>query len=116
MVAEADDQLMETFFADGTLSQEQLTAGLRSATLAGKLFPLVCTSGMHAIGIQPLLDAIVELRAESCRARFPRRRRRGPRDVRRRVGHSALFGFRVEDHRGSLRRPHHDAARRDRAR
>jgi elongation factor G len=59
MVAEADEQLMESFFAEGTLSQEQLVAGLRSATIAGKLFPLLCTSGLHAIGIQPLLDAIV---------------------------------------------------------
>ena len=40
MVAEADEQLMETFFAEGTLTQEQLVAGLRTATMAGKLFPL----------------------------------------------------------------------------
>ncbi|HEX5108273.1 MAG TPA: elongation factor G [Vicinamibacterales bacterium] len=59
MVAEADDQLMESFFAEGTLSQEQLVSGLRTATIAGKIFPLLCTSGMHAIGMQPLLDAIV---------------------------------------------------------
>src|SRR5262245_43948638 len=59
MVAEADDQLMESFFAEGTLTQEQLVSGLRSATIAGKIFPLLCTSGMHAIGMQPLLDAIV---------------------------------------------------------
>jgi elongation factor G len=59
MVAEADEELMESFFAEGTLSQEQLVAGLRSATMAGKIFPLLCTSAMHAIAIQPLLDAIV---------------------------------------------------------
>jgi elongation factor G len=59
MVAEADEQLMETFFAEGTLTQEQLVSGLRAATMAGKIFPLLCTSGLHAIGIQPLLDAIV---------------------------------------------------------
>jgi elongation factor G len=59
MVAEADEQLMELFFAEGTLSQEQLVAGLKSATMAGKMYPLVCTSGLHATGIQPLLDAIV---------------------------------------------------------
>jgi elongation factor G len=59
MVAEADEQLMETFFAEGTLTQEQLMQGLRTATQAGKIFPLVCTSGLHTIGIQPLLDAIV---------------------------------------------------------
>jgi len=59
MVAEADEQLMETFFAEGTLTQEQLVSGLRAATMAGKIFPLLCTSGLHAVGIQPLLDAIV---------------------------------------------------------
>jgi elongation factor G len=59
MVAEADEQLMETFFAEGTLTQEQLLDGLRSATMAGKLFPLLCTSATHATGMQPLLDAIV---------------------------------------------------------
>ena len=58
-VAEADEGLMETFFAEGTLTQEQLMSGLRAATVAGRLFPLVCTSGLHVIGIQPLLDALV---------------------------------------------------------
>ena len=59
MVAEADEALMETFFAEGSLTQEQLVAGLRAATMAGKMFPLLCTSATHAVGIQPLLDAIV---------------------------------------------------------
>ena len=59
MVAEADETLMETFFEEGTLTQEQLVAGLRTATVGGRLFPLVCTSGLHMIGIQPLLDAVV---------------------------------------------------------
>src|SRR6185436_9137202 len=59
MVAEADEQLMETFFAEGTLTQEQLVGGLRSATMAGKIYPLLCTSGLHAVGGQPLLDAII---------------------------------------------------------
>ena len=59
MVAEVDEQLMETFFAEGTLTQEQLVSGLRTATMAGKIYPLLCTSGQHATAIQPLLDAIV---------------------------------------------------------
>jgi elongation factor G len=59
MVAEADEQLMETFFAEGTLTQDQLVSGLRAATMAGKLFPLLCTSATHATGMQPLLEAIV---------------------------------------------------------
>jgi elongation factor G len=59
MVAEADEALMEKFFEAGTLTQEQLVAGLRSATGAGKIFPLVCASSLMNVGIQPLLDAIL---------------------------------------------------------
>jgi elongation factor G len=59
MVAEADDALMEKFFEAGTLTQEELVAGLRNATRAAKVFPLVCTSGAANIGVQTLLDAII---------------------------------------------------------
>jgi elongation factor G len=59
MVAEADEQLMEKFFDAGTLTQEELVSGLKSATHAGKIFPLVCTSGLMNLGVPPLLDAIV---------------------------------------------------------
>src|SRR5918993_2221007 len=59
MVAEADESLMEMFFAEGTLTQDQLVSGLRAATVAGRLFPLVCTSGLHVIGVQPLLDTLM---------------------------------------------------------
>lgn len=58
MVAEADDSLMEKFFEAGTLTQEELVRGLKTAVNAGKVFPLVCTSGMANIGIQALLDAV----------------------------------------------------------
>jgi len=71
MVAEADEQLMETFFSEGTLTQEQLVQGLRTATMASKIFPLVCTSGLHAIGIQPLLDAIVSYVPSPAERDFP---------------------------------------------
>ena len=59
MVAEADDALMERFFESGTLSQDELLSGLRTATLAGRIFPLVCASGLLNVGVQPLLDALV---------------------------------------------------------
>jgi elongation factor G len=58
MVAEADEKLMERFFEAGTLTDEELVAGLRSATTAGTIFPLVCVSALLNIGVQPLLDAI----------------------------------------------------------
>jgi elongation factor G len=59
MVAEADDALMEKFFEAGTLTQEELTAGLARAVRAGRLFPVFCASGLRNIGVQPLADAIV---------------------------------------------------------
>src|SRR5712691_10131499 len=71
MVAEADEQLMEKFFSEGTLTQDELAQGLRSATMAGKIFPLVCTSGLHVIGIQPLLDAIVTYIPSPAERDFP---------------------------------------------
>ncbi|HXE79697.1 MAG TPA: elongation factor G, partial [Vicinamibacterales bacterium] len=60
MVAEADDALMERFFEAGTLTQEELVAGLRTATMAGKIAPLFCTSATANMGIPRLLDAIVD--------------------------------------------------------
>ena len=71
MVAEADERLMETFFSEGTLTQEQLVSGLRATIVAGRLFPLVCTSGLHVIGIQPLLDALVSYVPSPAERDFP---------------------------------------------
>jgi len=59
MVAEVDEKLMEKFFEAGTLTDEELIAGLRSATSTAKVFPLVCTSALANIGVPQLMDAIV---------------------------------------------------------
>ncbi len=59
MVAEADDALMEKFFDAGTLSQEDLLAGLKRGVAAGRIFPVVCASATANIGMQPILDAIL---------------------------------------------------------
>jgi elongation factor G len=59
MVAENDEKLMETFFEVGTLTDDELLSGLRSATMAAKIFPLVCTSGLLNVGVPPLLDAVL---------------------------------------------------------
>jgi elongation factor G len=59
MVAEADDALMEKFFESGTLSQDDLVDGLKRGVASGRIFPLVCASAAASIGLQPLLDAII---------------------------------------------------------
>ena len=72
MVAEADEKLMEKFFEAGTLTDEEVVAGLRSATAAAKVFPLVCTSAIANIGIPQLLDAVAQLPAVSGRSALRR--------------------------------------------
>jgi elongation factor G len=61
MVAESNEDLIETFFEKGTLAQEDLVRGLRRAVLQGRLFPVLATSSQRNVGIHPLLDAIVDL-------------------------------------------------------
>ncbi len=59
MVAEADDALMERFFDSGTLTQEELVAGLKRGVSSGRVFPALCASAAANIGMQPLLDALL---------------------------------------------------------
>ena len=59
LVAEADDSLMEKFFEAGTLTQDELEAGLKTAAAGRHVFPLICTSATANLGIQPLLDTIL---------------------------------------------------------
>jgi elongation factor G len=58
-VAESDEKLMEKFFDTGTLSDDELIAGLRKQVSEGKLYPIVYTAATVNIGIPQLLDAIV---------------------------------------------------------
>ena len=59
MVAENDEKLMEKFFEAGTLTEEELTGGIKKGVLAGGLVPVLCASGTHNIGTAQLLTAIV---------------------------------------------------------
>ena len=61
MVAESNEELMEEFFEKGSLPQEDLLKGLRQAVLAGKIFPVFPASSLRNVGIQPILDDVVDL-------------------------------------------------------
>ncbi len=58
-VAEVDEATLEVYLENPDLTPEQLRAGLRRATIAGRLCPVLCGSALHNCGIQPLLDAVV---------------------------------------------------------
>ena len=61
MIAESDDDLMERFFEEGTLSEEEVTAGLGRSMAKGLIFPVFCVSSTHNTGVKQLLDQIVNL-------------------------------------------------------
>jgi elongation factor G len=61
MVAETNESLMEEFFEKGTLPHDDLVRGLREAVMAGRLFPVFPVSSTPNVGMQPLLDDVVDL-------------------------------------------------------
>ena len=58
-VAETDEELLNEYLEEMTLSDEQLIGGLRKAFSDGELFPVLCGGGLHNIGVDRLLDFIV---------------------------------------------------------
>ena len=58
-VAESDEKLMEKFFDSGSLTNNEVVAGLKKQVADGKIYPVLYTSAIGNIGIQPLLNAIV---------------------------------------------------------
>lgn len=58
-VAELDDTLLEKYLESGELSEEEITSGLRQATLTRQIVPTFCGSALNNIGVQPLLDALI---------------------------------------------------------
>ena len=58
-LADADDDIMELYLEGETPSNEVLKAGIRRATLAAKLTPILCGTAFKNKGVQPLLDAVV---------------------------------------------------------
>ena len=59
-VAESDDHLFEKFIEGQPISDEELRAGIRKATIAQKIFPVVCGSAFKNKGVQNMLDAVVD--------------------------------------------------------
>jgi len=59
-LAEADDEIMEMYLEGEEPSVDQLEDGIRRATLADKLNPVLCGTAFKNKGIQPLLDAVVK--------------------------------------------------------
>ena len=59
-VAEADEKIMDLFVRDKKPSVEELKAGIRRATIAGRIVPVLCGASFRNKGVQFVLDAICD--------------------------------------------------------
>jgi len=59
-VAESDDHLFAKFVEGTPITEQEIMEGIRKATLAQKIFPVICGSAFKNKGVQNLLDATVD--------------------------------------------------------
>ena len=59
-IAESDDALLNKFFEEGSLSEEEFRAGIHAAVQAQIFIPLFCTSATSNVGVRRLLDFIAK--------------------------------------------------------
>jgi elongation factor G len=60
LIAESDEELMMRYLEDEVLNPDELRAGLRVATVSGRLVPILVGSALKNKGVQLMLDAIVD--------------------------------------------------------
>ncbi len=59
-VAETDDNLLEKYLSGEEITNDELRAAIRRATVTNRLQPVLCGSAFKNKGVQPLLDAVIE--------------------------------------------------------
>src|SRR5579863_1817056 len=59
-VSEYDEKLFAKYVEGKPLSNEEIRAGIRKATIALKIFPVICGSAFKNKGVQSMLDAVVD--------------------------------------------------------
>ena len=58
-LAASDEALMETFFENGTLTEEEMLGGLKTGLVTRSFFPAMCINAKHDMGVDRLLQFIV---------------------------------------------------------
>lgn len=59
-VAETSEELMDKYFSGEPLTVEEVKSGLRTGVLGGDVYPIFCGSAIKNIGIQSLLNLVVD--------------------------------------------------------
>jgi elongation factor G len=57
-VAETNDELMEKFFAEEEITEDELMSAIKAATLSMEIIPMTCGTAFKNKGVQTLLDAV----------------------------------------------------------
>lgn len=60
-IAESDEKLLEKYLGGEVLTKEEILVGLRKGCLDLSIVPVICGSSFKNKGVQPLLDAVVNL-------------------------------------------------------
>ncbi|QPK80996.1 elongation factor G [Schaalia sp. ZJ405] len=58
--AEGSDELTEAYLENGELTIDQIKEGIRALTVSGQAFPVYCGTALRNMGVQPVLDAVVD--------------------------------------------------------
>ncbi len=58
--ADSDEAIMEKYLEGKPISESELRAAVRKATLALKIVPVLCGSAFRNKGVQPMLDAVID--------------------------------------------------------
>jgi elongation factor G len=59
-IAEHDDEVIDKYLTEGTLTLEEMRKSIRKSTLSLKIVPVLAGSAFKNKGIQPLLDAVID--------------------------------------------------------
>jgi elongation factor G len=59
-ISEHDETLMHKFIEGETVTNDEIRAGIRKATIALQIFPVICGTAFKNKGVQTMLDAVVD--------------------------------------------------------
>lgn len=58
-IAESDEELMNIYFEEGHLNDEQIQKGLKNAFINREIFPIFCVSAKNFVGTKGIIDFII---------------------------------------------------------
>ncbi|MBK8880924.1 MAG: elongation factor G [Bacteroidales bacterium] len=101
--AESDESLMELFFSNDTLSEEEIKKGISKGIASRGLFPVLCISAKNNIGVDRLLEFVATM-APSLADMAPKMNSKGEAVKANPAGPASVYIFKssIEEHIGEI--------------